>query len=244
MIKGIRILRSINLISSEIAEKIEVFISKNNLKPHDKLPSERELADIWNVNRVTLRAGIEKLIDEGVLYNISGIGNYVAPKKIDRNLWQFLSFTDTMKGKGFSIKTKLISVRIVEANKQIGKILSVLLGTEIIEIKRLRIADEIPLDIEISYIPYNLCRGLEQYDLGNDSLYRILNEKYSINLVKQRQEISMGYASVEDSGYLEIKEGSAILVSRGITLNDKEEPVEYSVAFTRGDRCTFSSILK
>ncbi|MFL0250528.1 GntR family transcriptional regulator [Clostridium neuense] len=236
--------RYMGLVSIEISDRIEEYIDINNLKEHDKLPSERELAEIWKVNRTTLRRAIDKLINEGVLYSKDGRENYVSPKKIDRDLCHFMSFTETMKNRGLCISTKLVSIKIVEANKELAKALSIFLGREVLEIKRIRIVDEKPLDFEISYIPSNLCKGIEKYDLENNSLYKILERDFKIKLLKQRQDVSMQYVGLEEGKYLDIKEGTAVLVSKGITLNVAEEPVEYSIAFTRADRCSFSSVLK
>ena len=34
-------------------EYLESYILENNLKAHDRLPPERELSQMWNLNRVT-----------------------------------------------------------------------------------------------------------------------------------------------------------------------------------------------
>ena len=70
----------------EAAETIECFIIRNNLCPHDKLPSQREMCAMWSFNRVTLCSAIERLTQEGKLYSRPGSGVYVAPPKIQRNL--------------------------------------------------------------------------------------------------------------------------------------------------------------
>ena len=49
-----------NLLTNDIYEKIEEYIDRNHLEPHDRLPSERYLSEVWNVNRLTLRDAIEK----------------------------------------------------------------------------------------------------------------------------------------------------------------------------------------
>ena len=234
----------INLVRSEISEKIEVYVRKNNLKPHDKLPSERELSSTWNVNRMTLRGAIQSLIDEGFLYNVPGNGTYVAPKKIERDLYQFRSLTDGMAEKDVTVRNKLISVRKKDADEQIAKVLSVPLGSEILEVKRVRMFNNEPLVMEESYIRYDLCRELENYDLGSHSLYSILREFYNIKLVKQKQKISIAYVTDEESQYLEVEKGIAVIVVKGVTFNENEEPIEYSISTTRGDRCVFRTILR
>lgn len=74
----------INLLSYHIAENVEKMIYENHLSPGTKLPSERELAKIHNLNRITLRRGLQRLIDDGVIYNVPNNGYFVAPKRIYR----------------------------------------------------------------------------------------------------------------------------------------------------------------
>lgn len=73
-----------NLLSYDAAERIEQLIHDSNLCKGDKLPSERELAQLFQMNRVTLRQGIQRLIDQGLLFSIANSGNYVAKSKTTR----------------------------------------------------------------------------------------------------------------------------------------------------------------
>lgn len=231
-------------IRSDLAEKIEAYISQNQLQPNDKLPSERELSLLWDVNRITLRNAIERLVDEGVLYSLHGSGTYVAPKKINRNLWQFLSFSDAMKEAGLHTQTKVVSLRKMEANKLLAKTFSIFLGTEVLELKRVRIVENEPFVFETSYIPYLLCPGLENHDLKKESLYAILKNEYGIELTKSKQEISITYVTEEESTYLGVAAGEAAVCTKVVTATEEKTPVEYTIEIARGDRCMFSTILK
>lgn len=231
-------------VSSDLAEKMEAYISQNQLRPHDKLPSERELSAMWDVNRMTLRNAIERLVDEGILYSLHGSGTYVAPQKINRNLWQFLSFSDAMKEAGLQAQTKVISLRNIEANKQLAKVFSILLGTQVIELKRVRIVDNEPFAYETTYIPYHQCPGIEQHDLEKESLYAILETVYGIELTKSKQEISITYLTEEEGTYLGVAAGEAAICTKVVTATEEKLPVEYTIEIARGDRCMFSTILK
>src|SRR5579884_3361739 len=109
--------RTRSFISHMIEEQIDELISEHHLQPHDRLPSERKMCEMWNCNLTTLRRAIQRLTNEGVLYSIQGSGTYVAEKKIERNLWQFSSFSEAMQQSGATLKNRLINQSIIEANK-------------------------------------------------------------------------------------------------------------------------------
>ena len=69
------------LLTDEIEEFVLQYITEHQLNPHDKLPTERELSTSLNVNRITLRNGLQKLIDKGIIYSHRGKGYFVCPKK-------------------------------------------------------------------------------------------------------------------------------------------------------------------
>ena len=45
-----------NRSRDEAVEKIECYIIENKLKPHAKIPSERDMCDMWNINCIIKRA--------------------------------------------------------------------------------------------------------------------------------------------------------------------------------------------
>lgn len=85
----------INLLSYHIAEDLEKYIYENNLLPGNKIPSERYLSNQYGVTRVTLRHALQKLIDDGIIYNIPNSGYFVAQQKILRDAtYYFFSKND------------------------------------------------------------------------------------------------------------------------------------------------------
>ena len=63
-------------------EQIEWYIKENQLKPHEKLPSEREMCTLWQMNRSTLHAAIQQLVEERKLYSIKGSGTLCCASEI------------------------------------------------------------------------------------------------------------------------------------------------------------------
>ena len=67
-------------------EKLENFISVNRLTANTRIPSERDLCEMWGVSRSTLRNAVDTLVEYGLLYRVLGSGVYVAEPKLVRNL--------------------------------------------------------------------------------------------------------------------------------------------------------------
>ena len=59
-------------------EQIMAYILENKLSADDKLPPEREMCQMWGVNRCTLRSAIAALTEQGIVYAVQGSGTRIA----------------------------------------------------------------------------------------------------------------------------------------------------------------------
>ena len=64
-------------LSDQIAEELDKYIAEGELKPGDRLPAERVLAERMGVSRPSLREAIQKLSAKGILHTRAGGGTYV-----------------------------------------------------------------------------------------------------------------------------------------------------------------------
>ena len=65
-------------LSTAVTRQIEKLILRGILRPGERLPAERELADKLGVSRPSLREAIAELQDKGLLTTRAGAGIYVA----------------------------------------------------------------------------------------------------------------------------------------------------------------------
>jgi GntR family transcriptional regulator, transcriptional repressor for pyruvate dehydrogenase complex len=63
--------------SEQVLNHLRALIQEGKLKPGERLPAERELAEMLQVSRPTLRAGLRSLAALGVLESRHGSGTYV-----------------------------------------------------------------------------------------------------------------------------------------------------------------------
>ncbi len=66
-------------IYEQIKEKIKGLIISGILKPDDKIPSVRELAQTLTINPNTIQKAYRDLESESVIYSVKGKGNFISP---------------------------------------------------------------------------------------------------------------------------------------------------------------------
>lgn len=227
----------------EAVEQIECYIIENDLKPHDRLPSERDMCAMWDINRTTLRSAITRLRDEGVLYNKIGSGTYIAPKKLVRNLQDLKGFNDFALDEGRNPATKLLCCQIREANKKIAKSLRLPLGHHILEVGRVRYIDGNPVMLEHSFWDAERFEGLETYDFEIESIYAILARDYGVVLERGREKLNVTYVGADEAELLEMEESAPVIYQSGVVSDDSGTPVEYFRLIARSEYIQFASML-
>lgn len=125
------------------------------LKPGDKIPSERELCEKFAVSRMTVRQAIGDLVAEGKLERIQGKGTFVAHEKLDLQL-RITSFSQEMRMRGMIPATRVLSCEERIPPSSIATSFGLEDGQTIYYIRRLRFADDTPMCVEISHLPAHL----------------------------------------------------------------------------------------
>lgn len=228
----------------EIVERIECLILERQLKPGDRLPSERELCEKWDCNRMTFRAAVKRLVAEGKIVTIPTTGNFVAPAKLERYLQDLTSFSDFVMQKGYHIDNRLISNCTILSTPKMAEKLKIPLGSDIFELVRLRLVDNVPVTLETAHLPCSTFSGIQKYDFERLSLYSVLERKYSVIFGGGTEEISLTYADANEAELLQVEEGEALFYLKGLTWDENKEPVEIIKSVSRTDRLSFAGILQ
>lgn len=224
-------------------EQIEWYIEENQLKPHTKLPGEREMCELWNMNRSTLRAAIGRLIEERVLYSEKGSGTYVAPPRLKRNLQDVKSTSESIRGTGYFLWTEVLEARVELCGQYLSRKLGIPEENEVFCLRRLRIRNNTPFMIETSYISYEQCRGIENHDFSDESLYQVL-QKYGIILKEGEESVGITYATEEEAEKLKVETGQYMYYLSGTVKDTKMRPIEFFKIVARVDQIQFTSELK
>jgi GntR family transcriptional regulator len=222
-------------IFEQIKERLERAIASGELTAHGRIPSERELSAQYRVSRMTIRQALGALVRSGALYSRSGKGTFVAERKIEQPLQRLTSFTEDMRARGLRPSSRLLGAERVAAQLEVAHALGLQSGSQLIRIRRLRLANDEPLAIEASHLPDVLFPGLLERDLSG-SLYEVLHRDYGVTLSSARQAIEASAATDEERELLALPADVPVLRIRRLTFDAGGSAVEFVMAVYRGDR--------
>jgi GntR family transcriptional regulator len=213
-------------------------------RPHDPLPSEAELERAYGVSRTVVRQALSHLTNEGLIYRRKGKGSFVAERKHTAALFQTLvSFYDEMAARGHPPVSKVLTLKRITAPDDIAAALRVSENAPVIKLDRLRFVDGEPVVLSTSYIPYDLAPELLGEDLSRCSLYRVMEQKFGLQIDSGVRRIEAITARPADARMLGCKVGAPLLVVNSLVYLPSGRAVELSVSKHRADRTTFETRL-
>lgn len=205
-------------------------------KPGEAISSEQEISAQMGVSRMTVRQALKSLCSEGVLYSQRGKGTFVSANKLEKSFRVVLSFTEEMRNGGSRPSSKLLSFDIAQVDVKTAEALRIRTNEKVIRLRRLRLADGIPMAIEWSHLPVEVCPDLLETFNPRTSLYEKLARHYGIHIAVTEEVAEAAVANAEESRLLKIGKGSPVFhLERTSYLHDGK-PVEYVNSTYRGDR--------
>jgi GntR family transcriptional regulator len=199
----------------------------------EKIPSERELMDMFSVSRSTVREAVSLLVQEGILEKKHGKGTFVSRKPVEEWL-KITNFTETIK----NMKIKLLQHGVVSTPDNILE--STDFEDHCYHIERLRLKDNIPITIEKHYYPLELGKKLAAYDLNSVILYDTLESDFNINFWEAEQIITCDHPTKTEAEHLDVPETMCLLITERIMTDKDNNFVEYYKGYFRSDMYSFA----
>ena len=221
---------------AQLKEHLIVAIARNDLKPGDRLPSQRELRKQYGMSHMTIRRAIDELLHEGVIFAIPGKGLYVAGKKDDAEADPLASFTEELSRRGVHPSSRVLAAEIVGASTILAQALGVAVGTQLVYLYRLRLADGLPMALQVAYLAHALCPGLLERELEHGSLYAALRERYGLRPARSSRTVEAALAHQEHASLLDLTLPAALLIVEQLTYLVNGQVLEFSRTTYRGDR--------
>ena len=228
---------------SRVALAIEEDIRSGNLRPGDRLPSERDLAEHFDVSRVTVRRALGDLADVGLVESHHGSGTFVTTSVVSDPANALMSFTELGKDRGLTASADVLVCLVRPTTLHESEQLGVAPGAEVFELERVRKLEGLPVSIDRSLVPAASVPGAESADFTTASLYAVL-ESHGHGPRRTDYTVSSLAASERQASLLDTEPGSPLLGTHTMSFDSQGRVVEIGDMVYRGDRYQFRASLR
>jgi GntR family transcriptional regulator len=225
-----------------IRDQIADEIALGRLTAGARLPSERELCELHQVSRVTVRRALAELVEEGVVEAAPGSGWFVAAGPVSEPPNALMSFSAMGMARGLRASSRVLEAGVRPATLDEAEQLAMVPADDLFEIRRLRLLDERPVAIDHSRIPLARVPELPEHDFETASLYGVL-ESAGVQPSRADFVVESAACSEEHAALLEVTVGAPLLMARQTTFDQHGRPLELGLMAYRGDRYRFRATL-
>ena len=211
-------------------------IKKGILVEGELLPAEQDLARSYKVSRMTARQALHGLKQNGYVVTVRRKGTFVTTPKIEKTLISLQGFSQEMRGGGMRPSSVVLEHGLIAAPADIVERLQLQPDENVFRLKRLRLADNVPIAIEISYTPERVFRGIDAINFEKESLYSVMQNRYGASIGWSVDVIEAAKATVEEARLLTVPRGSGILSINRLVMSPEGRPIEACLSRYRSDR--------
>ena len=228
----------------QIEQDLASLIASGTLAPGSQLPSEEELVQRYGVSRTTVRKAVQELDRLGLIEIRRGRGTFVRTGKITQEFTELTGFVEDMVAMGLKPSAKVLGTAPMEANETVARQLRLPIGTEVMQIRRVRMADDVAMSLDETYLPMDLGRKVVGNDLEVYPIFSLLEAKYDTPLLEADYRLEAISADPLVAEALGIEVKSPILLIERVSYSLDQRPVDYEKLFYRGDKIRLSTRLR
>ena len=230
----------------QIKEAVKALVTSSELKPGDMLPSEFGLSEQLGISRLVVHRAYRELVTEGLLIRKRAKGTFVAPP-IQRSYTvsgPLFSMTENLSADALEPSNKILLQEVIPPSDEIRTELKLAADVQVIHLRNLRLAKQLPFAIEDMYLSYDRFPALATLELNNSSVYAILEKLYGALPQEALDLVTAGSATSQEARLLGTNKGAPVMMLKRISTYRLGLPVEYSKVVFHADRYQFVARLQ
>ncbi|WP_428669590.1 phosphonate metabolism transcriptional regulator PhnF [Roseibium sp.] len=220
----------------QIMETLKADIVSGAFEKGSRLPPEAELAARFGVNRHTVRRAIAALTAEGILRADQGRGTFVAAAPLTYPIGPRTRFSEIVSGQDRAPSGRLVGSATEEADALLASQLEVPLGTLLIRVKTLRVADGVPMIAATSWFEQARVPNFVADYAESGSITAALKKAGIEDYRRKETRITAELVEAEDARQLGLALGQPVLVMESVNLDPDGRPIQITRARVAADR--------
>ena len=232
--------RSRTPVWQAIANAIRAEISEGRHLPGDRLPTEAQLAARFGVNRHTVRHGLSRLVDEGLVHTRRGAGAFVAAVPTDYPLGKRVRFHENLLAAGRRPEKRQLDILRRSASAAEARALAIADGAAVCAYHGLSLADGVAIAVFESVFPLERAAGIDRHLHETGSVTEALARAGVSDFTRASTRLTAVRADATQALHLQLREGDPLLRSTSVNVGADGQPVEFGRTWFAGDRVTLT----
>ncbi len=223
----------VNILRRQVASGI--------FRPGDKLPSESELRQRYDISPMTVRRAINILVSQGVVVAEQGRGTFVKPIELGAATFDLQNLQELLNGEATSVR--MLEASIVSADERTARKLALDEGKRAIFIRRLLSRDGKPMIYHREYLLYDPRLPLIESELEVTSLRGLFDGVGATELKRGELTIEAATLDEEEAVHLGGMVGEAAVLLEHVFYGFDNRPVSWGWFIFRSENLSFRAFV-
>ena len=230
---GHRMRGRVNKVANEtlhgtVSNFIRSKIYAKELAPNDRIPSEHQLMEAFDVSRGTVRKALKTLVDEGLVVQEHGRGNFVSAPCVKRpGTDKPFSFAESLIERGVAFDTVVLEKEDIAASADVAARLQIEAGAQVLRLRRVRYAAGKPIMVLDTWTPVDPCPGIMDLPFDRISLFNAIERTSGKRIAYSSMAYSARVAGKELARIMRVPESSPVLNLEQIMVLEDGSPIEW-----------------
>lgn len=205
------------------------------------MPSENELAKMYNCTRTPVRRALAELIRRGYVQTHQGSRVRVIYEPVTRKIFSIggiESFKEAAARNNFAYATKVVKFAQVTVDEEIAERTGFHVGEELFDVRRVRYLNDKALILDKNYFLAKTAEGLSR-EIAEKSIYEYLENELGMKILTSKRTMTAELATAEDKACLELDDYNCLVIIAGRVFNSDGVQFEYTESRHRPDYFCF-----
>lgn len=220
----------------QIFQIIRNMIASGSYPPGAQLPTDDQFMRDFGVSRHTVRAALQRLVDDGIIERHPGKGSFVVDQADVASAWTIRSVNDILNDK-FDTQRKVLFAGTVRAadHRDAARAFQIVDSAELFMLHIIRFTASGPHATSNVYIPIEFAK-VPAHCFEHDLVMRVLEERFHVRAHKMHIDFTAALADRRTSELLHISRGSAVLAWQQTFYAREGSTLQFTRAQYRPDR--------
>ncbi len=228
----------------QIKDSIEDAIKQGVLSDNDRLPTESELCEVFQISDIVVKNAYKLLVKQGLIMRVQGSGTFVSTRRIFRfPLKGFNKFDDSSS---YSYQTKIKRVILFDQsgdNDRVVENLNLADHEQYYMLKFIVLIENAEVLLQTLYLPVKLYPKLTIKDVETHNLPGLLSHRYHHTIKRVKNGFSPVNLTSSEALLLNSFKHAAAHRVRTTIFDPSERPIAYLETLFLGQFTQFEVIL-
>lgn len=221
-----------------IENSLREWMTSGEYAPGAQLPPDRQIAEMFGANRLTVRRALSSLQQQGMLRVEHGVGTFV-DERVRYNLGERVRFNQNLRASNVTPSRRVVSTAVIEATDKVANRLGLDVGALVTRFNLIGFANDKPISVGPKFCSRDRFPTIVDVFKAEQSFTAAFRHFGVTDYRRKYTHVIGRFATAGEARVLKQPKASVVLAFESLDVDLDGKPVSYQEGCYSGDRIAF-----